>query len=65
MQIDNSGITSKLIQQAAEAKQSEAAIQTKVAKKQLDTQKQVGEAIVGLIDQSATAVKGRGVDLSA
>ena len=64
MKIDNSGVTQQLIEQAAASKQTQAKIQTSVAKKQLDSQKQIGEAVVDLIQQVKPS-RGRGVDIKA
>ncbi len=57
----SSSIASQLVKSELAATQTEAQIATAIAKKQIDAQRQTGEAMVQLIQQAS----GRGVDLRA
>jgi len=57
----SSSVASQLVKSELAATQTEAQIATAIAKKQMDAQRQTGEAMVQLIQQAA----GRGVDLRA
>ena len=64
MQVSASETTARILNSMEASAKTQAQIGVAIAKKQLDADKQTGEAIVQMI-QSAASTAGRGIDVKA
>jgi hypothetical protein len=65
MQVRGNDLVQQTLANEIAAAKVQSQIQVALARKQMDVQKQSGDAVVALIQQAAQTSPGRGVDLRA